>query len=447
MGSNPTLSARNGPVVTCAACDCLTAVSATVARVARRPSPETVVRALTSFITDPRAVGVAQAGPRTVLFMVRSWSRTRSNEGPDEPVWPSASLGLALQVLLDEVVLSAMRNPRLLPSPDDYVRAGNEIRAAWELWRREGWLDNPHAYHRNPPVPEQWRISRERSFDQRYEHLSYLSEYDLHPGEPGRERWLGHESNRTAHAYVLRHAQPGRPWLVCVHGFGMGKPALDLRAFRAARLHWELGVNLLFSVLPLHGVRQDPAVGEGLMSINLMDSLHGLAQAACDVRAAVRWIRATAGDVPVGVHGISLGGYVAALVASLEDDLACAIAGIPATDMPDLYRRHSSPGVRRQAAAAGALGPEADAVHSVVSPLVLSPRLPKGRRYIYAGTGDRMSTSNHARRLWDHWERPTMAWYPGGHIGFWWAGTVADFVASALAESGLTEPRRSEAVG
>jgi hypothetical protein len=416
---------------------------------ARRPSPETVVRALTSFITDPRAVGVAQAGPRTVLFMARSWSRPRNDEGTDDPVRPSPSLGLALQVLLDEIVLSAMRNPRFLPSPDDYLRAGNEIRAAWELFRAQGWLDNPYAYHRNPPAPEQWAITRERSFDQRYEHLTYPSGYEPHPGEPGRERWLGHDSNRTAHAFVLRHAQPARPWLVCVHGFGMGKPALDLRAFRAARLHWQLGVNLLFSVLPLHGVRQDPPAeaGEGFMSINLMDSLHGLAQAAWDIRAAIRWIRATAGEVPVGVHGISLGGYAAALVASLEDDLACAIAGIPATDMPDLYRRHSSPGVRRQAAATGALGPEADAVHSVVSPLVLSPRLPKGRRYIYAGTGDRMSTSHHARRLWEHWERPKMAWYPGGHIGFWWAGTVGDFVTSALTESGLTGADVSEVAG
>jgi hypothetical protein len=40
-----------------------------------------------------------------------------------------------------------------------------------------------------------------------------------------------------------------------------------------------------------------------------------------------------------------------------------------------------------------------------------------------------------------------MAWYSGGHIGFWWAGTVGDFVTSALTESGLTEADVSEVAG
>ena len=406
---------------------------------ARPPSPDAVVRAARNFFTDPRTVGVAQAAPRTALFMARSWSRSRQHQPPDGPPLPGPSVGLALQVFLDEVVLSAMHNPRLLPSTEDYERAGGEIRSAWEQWRTSGWLESPVRYHLDPAAPEAWSMERERSLDQRYEHLTFPSDYQPHPGEPGRERWGAREANRTAHAYVLRHAEPGRPWLVCVHGFGMGRAALDLRAFRAGRLHWELGLNVLCPVLPLHGPRQEPSseMGEGFMSINLIDSLHGMAQAAWDVRRFVQWIRATSGEVPIGIQGISLGGYVAALVACLEDRLTCVIAGIPATDMPDLYRRHSSPDVRQRAAAAGALGPKADAVYSVVSPLVLSPRLPRDRRFIFAGSGDRLSTSRQARRLWDHWERPRMAWYAGGHIGFWWAGAVNEFVTTALIDSGL----------
>src|SRR5207245_11204950 len=133
-------------------------------------------------------------------------------------------------------------------------------------------------------------------------------------------------------------------------------------------------------------------------------SVPAMAQAAWNIRRAIRWIRATAGaETPVGLYGLSLGGYVAALVASLEEDLDCVIAGIPATDIPDLYRRHSSPALRRRALAAGALGPEAIAVHSVVSPLVLRPKLPREGRFVFAGLGDRMSTAEQARRLWRHW--------------------------------------------
>jgi predicted alpha/beta hydrolase len=165
--------------------------------------------------------------------------------------------------------------------------------------------------------------------------------------------------------------------------------------------------------------------------------VHGLAQAAWDVRSAIRWIRFHEGTAPVGLYGLSLGGYAAALTASLEDDLACVIAGIPATDIVDLYRRHSPVGVRRKALAHGALGPKAIAVHRVVSPLVLDPKPPRGRRFLFAGIGDRMSTSRQARRLWEHWDRPEMAWYPGGHVGFFWAGAVSRFVEDALAASGV----------
>ena len=42
-----------------------------------------------------------------------------------------------------------------------------------------------------------------------------------------------------------------------------------------------------------------------------------------------------------------------------------------------------------------------------------------------------------ARRLWLHWDRPRIAWYPGGHVGFWWAANVTRFVTDALVESEL----------
>ncbi len=390
-------------------------------------------------MTDPRTTGVAQAAPRTAAFMARNWATTRDSARDDGSPAVRPSIGLAAQVLLDEVLISAMRNPKLFPRGDDYRRAGDDMRSAFRLWEERGWLENPERYHSDPPVPAGVMLKSARSFEQRYEHLSFSSGYHPHDGEPGRDRWIGHVPNRTAHVYLLRHDEPGRPWLVCLHGFGMGQASMDLRGIRAPQLHRGLGMNLAMVVLPLHGPRQDPGTsrGEGFMSIDLIDSVHGMAQAAYDARSAIRWIRATSGDVPVGVYGISLGAYVASLVASLEPDLACVIAGIPATDIPDLYRRHGTPAVRRRAVEAGALGPDVDSVHRVVSPLVLAPKPPRQRRFIFAGVGDRMSTAEQATRLWEHWNRPKIAWYPGSHIGFFMASSVSRFLAEALRESGL----------
>jgi pimeloyl-ACP methyl ester carboxylesterase len=110
-------------------------------------------------------------------------------------------------------------------------------------------------------------------------------------------------------------------------------------------------------VLPLHGPRASGRVrGEDLMTIDLVDSMHGMAQATWDVRRVIRWLRETQGAESVGVIGYSLGALVAALVASLEDDLACVIAGIPVVDLPDLFRRHSGPHGARLAADHGDSG-------------------------------------------------------------------------------------------
>jgi hypothetical protein len=394
-----------------------------------------------SILTDPRTVGVAQAAPRTAAFLAKSWATSRiPGAEANRP-----TLGLAAQVLLDEVLMAAMKNPRLFPAEDDYVRAGRDIAAAHEMWTARGWLEEPARYHRDPEVPSGCMVTRQRVLNVSYEHLTFPSGYEPHPGEPGRDRWLSYEDNRMAHAWVVRTRQPDAPWLVCVHGWGMGSPLMDLRAFRARRLSRELGVNVVVPVLPLHGPRQRPGAngGEGFMTIDLIDAAHGLAQAAWDIRSAIRWIRFHDPHARVGLYGLSLGGYTAALTASLEDDLACVIAGIPATDIVDLYRRHSPLKVRRRALEHGALGPKATAVHRVVSPLVLEPKPERDRRFLFAGIGDRMSTSRQARRLWEHWDRPNMAWYAGGHVGFFWAGQVSRFVEEALAASGLVATERA----
>jgi len=339
-----------------------------------------------------------------------------------------------------------LKDPRLYPDRADYLRAEEETLAADELFRARGWLDDPAAYHQSPPAIGSWRLVPQRAAGVSFEHLSFSSGYEPHPGEPGRERWLAHTPNRTAHAWVVRSEDLTRPWLVCLHGFGTGTPAIDLRAFRAAQLHSEFGLNLLLPVLPLHGPRMSGGrSGDGLMSFDLIDSVHGLAQAVWDVRRITAWLRAM-GASQIGVYGLSLGGYTAALLASLEEGLACVITGIPASDLPALYRHHSPDWMRKRAAAHHLWGPETARVHRVVSPLAMEPRVEWSRRYVFAGMADRMATPQQALALWRHWGEPRILWYPGGHVGAYWSRGVGTFVHEALASSGLALPE-SEGAG
>jgi pimeloyl-ACP methyl ester carboxylesterase len=370
-------------------------------------------------------------------FLARS--RERRAEAADDPtvVPVRTTPGLALQAYLDELLIAVFRHPELLPKEHDYAPAASDVEHLRALFAARGWLEDPAAYHRRPPVPLDVDTTSEHKQGVAYEHTTFSSGWEPDPLEPGWERWMAHEANRTVHTWVSR--VPGRhhrSWLVCAHGMGMGNNAsMDLRAFRATQLA-RRGINVAVPVLPLHGPRASGrGRGEDLMSIDMVDSVHGVAQATWDVRRLIRWLRDTQGAEQVGVIGYSLGGLVASLVASLEDDLACVIAGIPVVDLPHLFRRHSPPHIVRLAEVHGLLGTAADDVNRVVSPLALSCRVPLDRRFIFAGLADRMSTFGHARRLWQHWDEPAFATYAGGHVGFFWSGAVKRFVDEALSHS------------
>jgi dienelactone hydrolase len=273
--------------------------------------------------------------------------------------------------------------------------------------------------------------------DLAYEHLTFESCYEPWPDERGRESWLAHTPCRTGHAWVVRQEDPSRPWLVCIHGYQMGIPRIDLLAFEAERLAKTRGLNLLFPVLPLHGPRTvGRRSGDGYLAGDPLDTVHAVANAMWDLRRLLSWVRGQ-GAERVGIHGLSLGGYHTALLACLDDDLACAIPGIPLTDVTRAVWRHGPPLQMRYFERHGVVHEEVSEVLRVVSPLELRPKVPRERRYLFGAISDRLVPPDQVRDLWRHWEEPEIVWYQGGHVSFRLHPEVRRFVHRALAESGL----------
>lgn len=368
-------------------------------------------------------------------YYLQTWGRWLRQEGPGglAPIPPHPMLGL--QATIDEIVLAVARVGHRPRSVDDWARIEDEARLALAQWEDRGWIRDPAAYHPAPPAPEglRWRTRGGRLA---YERLTFASDYEPATDEPGRQRWLALRSNRIAHVWVLRHAEP-RPWLVNLHGAAMGQARVDLRTFKAQWLHHVLGLNLAFVVLPRHGPRREGLpIGVGFPDDDLLDNVHALAQAMWDTRRLLAWIRAES-NLPVGVHGLSLGGYSAALLAGLDADLACVIAGVPPVDLADLFERHA-PHAFRHSPEWSRLVPLSRQVHRVVSPLALTPIVPAERRFIYAGLADRLvHPKGQVERLWHHWGEPSIEWFRGGHVGFFFGSQVQSFVAGALRTSGL----------
>jgi len=312
--------------------------------------------------------------------------------------------------------------------------ARREIGAVLRMASAQGWLDDPRAYHRDPEGTTLVRIESARLPWLRYESLRFTSEWTPHARHPGAPRWRSYAGNRTVHAAMLRHAEMDRPWLVCIHGYGMGVPAVDLALFDAERIYREHGLNVLCVVLPLHGARAAGSPGASeLMTTGVSSMLHCHSQAVWDVRRILGWLR-DCGAERIGLHGVSLGGNVAALLAALEPDLESVIAGVPATDFTHSVRR-------------GAADEPGDPVPwvddpvwddlrtalRVISPVALEPVVARQRLAIYAGQVDAVVPTASVRALWKHWDRPEVAWYPGGHLGFFFEPQPRKLVERRLA--------------
>jgi hypothetical protein len=379
-------------------------------------------------------VRATRAIPRTLQFVGSALLR---GEVSDALPAPHLSIGLAAQVAMDEALLAVALTPRRFPLPGDYNRVAAELAEADALFTRNGWIQDPASYHRTPPLLSDQDLSHSRGWAMGldYERLSWESHFEPHEGEPGRDRWIAFEPNRTASAVVLRHADTPRPWVIAVHGFCMGFPFMDFQGLQASRIYGDLGMNVAMPVLPLHGPRRVTLIsGEPLLSFELMNAVHGLTQAVWDIRRLIRWVRQQ-GATSISLYGVSLGAYTTSLLAGIEDGVDSVVAGIPVSDFPALFHRHSPRHIQARAIEHKIMGGSAESVYRVVSPLAFTARVPRDHLFIFAGYGDRLATPEQAQRLWEHWDKPRISWYSGNHVGYLWSRQVSDFLVASLGQS------------
>lgn len=379
------------------------------------------------------------SGQPVASFVTESWAAyTGASRWTDVPPL-DASLRLIGESVMDQAFGLVVNLLTGVPVPEQVRRASEDLERMHAYLGEGGWLRSPLGYHRAPPAPEHWTLRDESSWyratGEPYRHLEFESGFRPRPDEPGGEQWLAKEHNARAHAYVLEHEGPPRPWLVCVHGFSMGSPIVNFLGFDVERLHHRLGLNLVFPCLPLHGPRSATAMSGGeMLQPEYLTVLHTFAQAVWDVRRTIAWVRER-GAPRIGIYGISLGGHNSAMVAGMESDLACVIAGIPAVDFPSLARDNEPYIIRRYSNEFSVRWDLVRSISHVVSPLSFTPLVPVERRFIYAGTADRVARPVHARALWRHWDRPRIHWFSGGHVLAIVNASARSFVEEALRSS------------
>jgi dienelactone hydrolase len=405
-----------------------------------------VVLALPAAFSFGPGVGAVLAALSAGAFAATGAFTARTGEGADGVDQPPRTLQLNAQIALDQAVRGSMLLLIPFPRADEHARLAGELREAGEQWRARGWLAQPASYHAAPPPVERVAAARRRLLGTEYEELRFQSEYEPHAGEPGRERWLSYAPNQLAWAWLLRSPAASQRWLVCLHGYQMGMPAIDLAVFRAEQ--WRRrGWNVLLPVLPLHGPRRLGAVsGIGMFGADFLDSAHALAQAMWDVRRLLGWARAQ-GASELACYGLSLGGYSAALLATLAPELGTVIAGIPAADFPRLVWQHAPLAERMRIERAGLTRELAAPVMRPVSPLALAPLVPHARRFVFGAPDDQFVPADQVRDLLAHWGAPRHVWFPGAHISFRAHAEVQALLREALAPAEAPYSQAPRTVG
>jgi pimeloyl-ACP methyl ester carboxylesterase len=294
----------------------------------------------------------------------------------------------------------------------------------------------------------------------RVERLRFHSPFD--PVNPAmRRRYLRHEHNALARAQHWRHEDGPRQTLVVIHGFG-ASPAWFNAAFFSLRRFFTDGWDVVLFTLPFHGGRRHPRApfnGAELFAHGFAHLCEGIFQSICDLRVVLDYVRRT-GVPRVGVTGISLGGYVTALSAEVDDRLDFAIPNAAVTSMPKLIDAWfpANLGTRLLEAVKGIprdLLARSAAAHS---PLTYDPVLPRERLLVIGGRGDRMAPPEQSQWLWEHWGRPGLHWYPGSHVLHFDRRDYLDAMrglmetprpapAPCAAEAGRAAPRRSRRAG
>jgi dienelactone hydrolase len=314
-------------------------------------------------------------------------------------------------------------------------------------WNSE-WIAKPAAFF---APPQQVPVVRSTFFhgfpDGQVLDLSYSSSYSA------RHRLTQtlldeNTENQTVHARYWRHNVRGGPALVAVHGWTMGDQRINSLAFLPG-LFYQLGFDVVLIELPFHGRRKAKKgpfeKASFFPSLNVLATNEVMAQAISDLRQLALYIRQD-GVNQVGCMGMSLGAYVGVLWASL-DKLDFCVPIVPMVSMAELawevVTRHERFKPLREAGLSLDL---LESVYRIHSPLQFQPATDKKNMLIVAGIGDKIVPARQPKLLWDHWKRPRIVWFQGGHVPQFKKSRTFNEVAAFFVDLGLVSAERVQAV-
>lgn len=226
------------------------------------------------------------------------------------------------------------------------------------------------------------------------------------------EQYFRTLENQQAIARLLSRREP-RPVAILVHGYMMGRLAIEERVWPVGELD-ALGLDSAFLVLPFHGARADPRRSGRPEFPGREPRLanEGFRQAVTELRELGEFLRRR-GHPAVGLMGMSLGAYTAALAATVEAKLDFVVPMIPLASLPDFaFEQGDLPDAPEPRALEYGL---LERAHRWVSPLDRPSLVSSERVLVIGAKADRITPLSHARRLANHFQAP-LSTFSGSHL-------------------------------
>jgi len=200
------------------------------------------------------------------------------------------------------------------------------------------------------------------------------------------------------------------------------------------------GLDAVLFELPFHRRRAPRGTfsGQYFVSGNMASTFCAFRQAVAETESLINWAKEKNPSRPLGILGMSLGGWLGAVMTILEPRLSFSILAAPAAD-PALMRTESFLGrkVYPGKATAPANQKEAAEIMRAVTPRYFDPAIGEDRILLTENRFDCFIPPRVIADLRRSWGNVSLKKYPHGHISVFFSRTfkkdIAEFIEAKCA--------------
>lgn len=209
------------------------------------------------------------------------------------------------------------------------------------------------------------------------------------------------------------------PHVIFVHGWRAESFDQVKKIFHKS-ITKDLGWNMYYFTLPYHFQRepsQSLYSGEFMISANIKRSLAAIRQAIVDLRCFIQWIKENKKG-PVVIVGISLGGFITNLLATVESKID-VLTSIFYSNRLSYSIWNTLPGKYIKADLEHYDVEYEDLIRywEITDPSKALPKVKKKNVLLISAQHDRYVHIEDTDYLWESWGKPTRYVYPCGHAG------------------------------